>query len=516
MDSLPSEIRLMIVRLLRDKSDKKVLVAAYPSWSEIFKHEKSLRTVTIDPAGRHGTPVDKFLKLFEETGIRRRQFLEEIKLECYVGAAEDDQTCCFASADLALNNNKVFSECVNTLTAGLYEITVRAFSVGVSRPPIRLAFVTCTNGLEGRNQCRGDHSDDQMHEALRCRPGPRFLDLRHQALPLWEVDEFYFRNHALLRRMDLDSLCTFMGRLVDLRVLRLEFEEEAMWSRTRKVSWRVDIADTVTNLFTWRTLPVEEIHLHLGRHSAGDEFLKPLPPMPRSRLRDEATTVMFWRLSSSHSLTVLRLSGQFCIPVNFFDHMHSLRDPFPALTTFHLGIGPDTAEGDWFFIKDESERSWTKAAADPKWADHVKLVKAGVLPDGPEPDRNGDSDVSEDDYAGSEGPVKRNRTLPKDATLGTLLYDAAKVMVKMRNIKQFSICLEDNFDGNGCESPFVPPFLTRVFELHYVEEPAGKNTPSLTWKLGQNVDHWRPAVHVHVAWKMAAGKRRRAEISFIE
>lgn len=104
------------------------------------------------------------------------------------------------------------------------------------------------------------------------------------------------------------------------------------------------------------TLPLEEFRLRLGRNSPRNEFLE--PSRQSTPLRADRTTVMFRHLSTFESLTVLRLSGQFCIPVAFFDTVASATTPFfPALTTFHLEMGPDTCDGDWFFIKDETEQA---------------------------------------------------------------------------------------------------------------------------------------------------------------
>lgn len=111
--------------------------------------------------------------------------------------------------------------------------------------------------------------------------------------------------------------------------------------------------------------------------------------------------------------------------------------------------------------------------------------------------------------------VKRNRTLPNNETMGPLL---------MKRIEEFSLCLADNFEEDECGNPFTPPFITRVFELHFVKAPlrsgegqdGKKGSPTLTWKLGQKVDHWRPADDVLDAWREAAGRDSGLEISFVE
>lgn len=266
------------------------------------------------------------------------------------------------------------------------------------------------------------------------------------------------------------------------------------------------------------TLPLEEIHLRLGRNSPPNEFISPKRNYMRTDAAEPAT-VVFRHLSTFSSLAVLRLSGQFCIPAAFFDNLGDA-SPFPALTHFHLDIGPDTADGDWFFIKDETEDAGAKAAEDPKWTSYVAQTEAGIFPDDPSSDSES---ASEDesyyaymDVRDEDQEVKRNRTLPNDATMGRMLRGAAGAMAKMGKIEEFSVCLADNFYWGDCKRPFVPPFITRKFELHYVKKPKEKSGPMLTWKLGQKIDHWRPAEYVLQAWKTAAGEHSGLEMVFVE
>lgn len=92
-----------------------------------------------------------------------------------------------------------------------------------------------------------------------------------------------------------------------------------------------------------------------------------------------------------------------------------------------------------------------------------------------------------------------------------------------RELSQFSVCLEDNFSMDGSEHPFCPPFLTRTFELHFVKPPKPSarseeraSRPTLTWKLGDKVDYWRPTEEVLETWKEATGPDSDLEIRFIE
>lgn len=217
--------------------------------------------------------------------------------------------------------------------------------------------------------------------------------------------------------------------------------------------------------------------------------------------------MMIRLLGGFSSLTVLRLSGQFYVPVRFFDRFNFPSGVFPSLTTFYLGIQPSTDSLSWFFVKDTTEHAWTAAARDPKWAETVALTTAGRLPQdilpGPE-----DNDNSKFTKALHKVPAKRNRTLPHNGTLGPLLLGASQAAQGMPRIETFSICLEDDFSDDDSPHPFTPPFLTRVFHMHFVLAPSGRGNATLTWKLGQKVDYWRPAGICLDAWRMVARRRR--------
>jgi hypothetical protein len=123
----------------------------------------------------------------------------------------------------------------------------------------------------------------------------------------------------------------------------------------------------------------------------------------------------------------------------------------------------------------------------------------------------------EDEFAFlKEEAVKRNRTLPDDVTMGPILRGAAEAMGRMPRIEEFSVCLADNFDEDECKYPFVPPFIQRAFALRFVRKVEGNSGLTLTFKVGQKINHWRPAEEVLEAWRVAAGKDSGLEISFIE
>ncbi|KAH6857047.1 hypothetical protein B0I37DRAFT_403474 [Chaetomium sp. MPI-CAGE-AT-0009] len=511
MDRIPNEIRMGIARHLRGESDREALAAVSPIWKKIVERDDKLRTPTIDESKRRGMCAAEFLALFESTGLRRRQFLEEVRLDHFMGAAAYHEACCHVTADVHLHGDE-FDTCVGRLLEGLRDIRERSVDAGLKAPPFSLSFRIRE---EDWKQCSGSHTNQEVHRAVTSHLDKLFpfdfLNLPNFPLFKTGVDELCFTGQGLLQRFGVISLRVMIELLDGLRVLRFNFEESSFWSRWEKSSLRYEIVCLLQGLPNGS--PLEEIHVHMGRQSMRNELKFPAAGMEYDRITD-----MFGSLSALSSLTVLRLSGQFSVNPRCFDRIRAT-NPFPALTTFHLGIGPETNSSSWFFIKDKTSRAWDKAAKDPEWAECVELTRAGayaqdLLP-GPE-----DEDSDEEDDFGEFGreDVKRNRTLPHNATLGRLLLEAARAAERMPRIENFSICLEDNFSEDETPRPFVPPFLTRVFEMHFTRAAEGDVNPTLTWKLGQKVDHWQPAGIVLDAWRAAARMRAgmELEISYIE
>ncbi|KAK4155378.1 hypothetical protein C8A00DRAFT_31802 [Chaetomidium leptoderma] len=521
MDKVSNELRSMIVRFLPDQEDRNALVVAYPDWKATVQREDSLRTLSFDPTGENGEVLEEFLDLFDDQAIRRRQFLQKVKIDMALDV--NDQGCCAAGHVIA-GESEYFSDAIRSLLEALNEISERlADETELPLTPMSLALIDCQDYVGDNGPCSNDHEDEETRAAEIYRD-VLTLTLPDDAVPeVKGVDRFSFCNRNVLLFLEPTFILPLVKRLVDLRVLDLEYNEEVQWTREYKEDWSETIAKAVGEMPN--TLPLEEFRLRLGRNSPRNEFLEPSRRSTASRA--DRTTLMFRHLSTFEALTVLWLSGQFCIPAAFFDTVASATTPFfPALTTFHLEMGPDTCDGDWFFIKDETEQAWEKAAEDPEWTNYVKFTAEGIFPADPAPDYEPTSDDEgywpymesrerEYDYLLRE-PVKRNRTLPNDATMGPMLRGAAGAMARMAKIETFSVCLGDIFDEDECKSPFVPPFITRTFALRFVKKPEGKSGPTLTWELGQKIDHWRPAEDVLEAWKAAAGEESGLEVSFVE
>ena len=238
MNKLPIELRSMIVRLLSDTADRKALVAAYPEWQAIVKHEDSLRLLTFDPEGRYGHDLEKFVSLFKGEAVRRRQFLQEVDVSVFMEL--NDVVCCAAGHD-DLGEEEFFSEAIRNLLEALNDISKRlAEETSLPLTPIRLEFITCDDGVPDLEYCPGKHYDDD-EEVLTAKwyHEPMNLTLPDDAAPeVKGVDEFYFQNNKILQFLDPAFIPLLLKRLVDLRVVELVFDEQWRMDRPRKDEWR--------------------------------------------------------------------------------------------------------------------------------------------------------------------------------------------------------------------------------------------------------------------------------------
>lgn len=160
MECIPNEVRIEIVRHLRQESDRKALVVAYPTWGEIVERGDMLRNPTIDESGQRGLSTEDFLATFEGSGLRRRQFLEEVRVERFVGAAAYYETCCPVTAQKHLTGGE-FGDCISRLMEGIHEITERADKAGLNTPGIALSLRACADDLISWETCSSNHTDDE-------------------------------------------------------------------------------------------------------------------------------------------------------------------------------------------------------------------------------------------------------------------------------------------------------------------------------------------------------------------
>ncbi|KAK4238756.1 hypothetical protein C8A03DRAFT_33217 [Achaetomium macrosporum] len=327
MDSLPNEVKLTILWLLDDERDRDALVAAYPSWKDAVEYDDSFRTVKVDPAGVHRMPLKDFLERFKDSSIRQRQLLRDVKVGFHL-----DKNTYVCSLDLhrSFVDRWILTKAVQEVFDTLRQLEDRVRSENnITLVPIRLSFTTCTESIPPCDitNCSFLRMEMEVKNALPLTHNPLTLFLEKQHAPevpyaarepsfpwLRGVHDFVFRNQGLLRYLGPLDVMVIARQMRSLRRLRLEFDEDELWSTKSKDGWRSSICYAVaSNLY--ETFPIEEVHIHIGHHSLRDDI----------------------------DLAALR------------PKYHG-RPPFPALRTFRLHFGPDTTDAKWFFVEEPSER----------------------------------------------------------------------------------------------------------------------------------------------------------------
>ncbi|KAL2128448.1 hypothetical protein VTI74DRAFT_9174 [Chaetomium olivicolor] len=440
LNKLPVEVRLTIIRLLRENGGRAALARAYPEWKRFIKHEDKFRVLTLDLSG-------------------------EDRLTSKSCATSSRETCCASIFEAKLTDLTFAIAFRNILEAlgGLDE----QFRQGTSRYPlpVSLSLVDCQDFM----------TSDRPGSCSRRRHS-------HREAKGDRVDELRFRSRGVFRNLDHKGFWPQLWKhLSDLRVIDLEFDEKMRWQRKGKAGGNLAIAPLAQALTQMRsTLPLEEFPAHLGRNSPLNE----LRPNTRRPISD---------------------------------------NPFPALVKFYLGIGPDRSEGDWLFVKYETDETWqvpflpftplaeftTQLATlckymtetdttlqgqsfrGPQMDELRRAHQPGHLPTGPLPEYEQDSD--DDGYYDS-----------MQAKLDNEMDSLKEEHVKRNHekIETFEVGLNENFDEDDPKSPIVPPFTSRTFKMLFAKKVERKDHPR------------RLADDVLSVWKTVVDKD--LEISFEE
>ncbi|KAK3306377.1 uncharacterized protein B0T15DRAFT_552149 [Chaetomium strumarium] len=482
MDSFPREVELMILRHLDDEDDRDALVAAYPSWKDSVEYDNMFTTVKVDPSGVHRMPLNDFLGLFNESNIEQHKLLHNVQVGFHLDGIRNHGWL-IENEHVKEVDSWLLTQPILDVLETLHQVETRVqASMGAGASPFRLSLNNCT---EPSPSCDVTNfkivTDMWKHEMSLMFRQPLSLKLgrpmRNGPAPkmLQSVHDFVFKNKGVLRYVDPSNVVAIAWLMCNLRRLRLEFDEGEFWTAKSKENWRSSICCALAfpRLVSDGMPLLEEAHVHIGRRSVADnEDLRDRQPDSQYYRWHHAEHVII-TFSRCSSLTSLKLTGQFCLSPLAFDVLpdpfRGGARPFPALRSFRLDFGPDSTGARWYFDAETPSSSSGRPFL----------------------------------------PCLQKRTRPNDDMMNQLLLSAAKAVAKMRMIETFSLCLRDKFYFEATK---------RTLEVHFVSKNwRHGGCPTLTFKLGNYVDTWRPRAEVLAAWKAAAGRmERRLEILFEE
>ncbi|KAL2015993.1 hypothetical protein VTK56DRAFT_4461 [Thermocarpiscus australiensis] len=229
---LPNEVRSMIVRLL-DRRSRNALAKAVPSWKDVATRENySVFAVDYeyrDLGDEEDDPEDLDIPpLFSDSEIRNRRYIKEVEVLFYIWI-EGSGKCCLVTEDNGYSG--VIARQIRDLFTSLEDFERQVGDEGLT--PICLTFVTCEK-TPIYYKCLAPHVEErhkprQVEEAIVYQHALEPESGEDNLPELKGVDEFVFNNDEALAFLEPDVVPRLMKRLVNLRKIRLDFEEDELW-----------------------------------------------------------------------------------------------------------------------------------------------------------------------------------------------------------------------------------------------------------------------------------------------
>ncbi|KAF2824665.1 hypothetical protein CC86DRAFT_468004 [Ophiobolus disseminans] len=534
MDTLPPEIIAQIVEKFTE--DQKL--APFSTISRVWK--ASVERLTFKSLSVATSDLDELASLFNGDNISRRAALTSLRITVILPNPGNAMGCCpvVRTIDRAADST-AFSEAVVKLFSILADLEARA----TAQPPLSLAFpegvrpsrtkephgstkVPCMPGY-GNHQ----HSRREVRET-KAKFG-QFELLHETAIPtVYSVETLDFLGYHDLSDLKLTWISAIVPRLPKLRKLILWRTDEYGDGRRKRVALRDQLSASLLSLAGEH---LREIRIDVRHEPVKNEAMPVHKLVDSNQWSQESWFKVFNHLATFPNLAVLHLLGGLVICPQFFRGIiDQPRTPFPALVDFELQFAPDTANGNWFYLRDDEaiESSRSDPEYEEFWEEKAKEDAQR------EDDRHyhSDSSLSDDGVrVFEEEPVRTNvvdpnvfRTLPDTTTFLPFLTDAAKVVLRIPNLRKF--VLKQGHKFSDYTDPDYFPIVSRVFELWYLKAgmPRSPKTapthydpsvPGDTAYVDQNrlywrVDRWKLWDEVEAAWNDIAGPD--AKVVFLE
>jgi hypothetical protein len=243
---------------------------------------------------------------------------------------------------------------------------------------------------------------------------------------------------------------------------------------------------------------------------------------------------MFNHLASFPNLAVLRLLGGLVICPEFFRSIiNHTKTPFPSLLEFELQFAAETADGRWYYERDDEAIEYSRH--DPQYEYFWEEMEDDI---DYEENWTGSTEsltLTQKVKVWGDGPYRtgvvledRFRSVPSTITFLPFLMDASQIVSCIPTLRKFILKL-GNQDAKHSDLDYYP-IVSRVFELWYLKAGTRRwlsSTPTSPYViipgdstyLNQNrlywrVDRWEPWEQVQAAWGAVAG--RDAKIVFLD
>lgn len=218
---------------------------------------------------------------------------------------------------------------------------------------------------------------------------------------------------------------------------------------------------------------LREIRISSSSLSIGNEHIPVHKLVDEGNYSHEPWFRMFSHFASFPNLVTLQLHGGLVVCPEFFRAIIDYPGtPFSSLVEFELQFRPQTADGRWYFQKDEDaiERSRRNSEWNEFWREQDMEARQRVRELRRNPPSE-DSDHNQRIY--EDGPFRTGvvpydtfRSRPDPDTFSLFLLNAAAAVERFQSLKKFIIKLGSSLEGPTELSDW--PVVSRVFELWYL------------------------------------------------
>jgi hypothetical protein len=488
--------------------------------------------------------------MFGGENVVRRAVLTSLDVVFILPNPVNEMGYCAVERTLDRNaDTSAFSATMAKLFSTLADISARA----AERPPLLLTFsdgwrhsrATEPHGSEEcpceRRYDQDQHERQEVMEAVAMSGQFELVDV--DSVPvLHGVTTLEFLGFEDLEDLKPNWIANLARKLPDLEKLSIRGSDHYEQGRSKRQAQRKcmyhkamfsnQLIISTGFLTSVRNLPAQHLR-ELVLDITHDEIMNESSPVHKivdeDDWRNESHFGVVCYVATFENLTVLRLLGGLVICPEFFlgiIEQSTIITPFASLVEFELQFAPETADGRWFYQRDNDTIEGSRGNPEFAgfWKEHA--IRQTQRETDFDDDDTDSVDSSEHVRIYEDGPMRtdvvpkyRFRSLPDKSTLLPFLLDAAEAVSRLPSIKKFILKQGD------CWSSYThldyTPVVSRVFEIWYLKAGMHRtplNTPMIPVPqipkdasyLNQNrlywrVDRWKPWDEVQKAWNGIVG-----------
>ncbi|KAH8730569.1 hypothetical protein GQ44DRAFT_700529 [Phaeosphaeriaceae sp. PMI808] len=461
MDRVPEEILTRIIEHVLAQQGKQIsnCAAVSYSWQHVVERItfRSLRLSVAD--------LDKCHEIFRGQNVRRRGYLRSVNVQC-IFRAPKTQGCCEVTRSVDYEDGAgIWTDFVKGVFAILKDMETSYRTQHDPVPAIELKFLESSRDIYAvrrhlqptRAFCKSEQQEHTVREIESARRQPGSIRLHASDLPtLHHVSSFEGHGWGESKFLHPAWIGNVTSKLPELRELKLYMEDAYDWGSAWRRQYQLHLAESFTRI---PPSNLETLHLKVFTHEIRNEDV-PVQELVESAAGRHIYDSLIEHLATFRRLRTLTLTGPLtiCPTISQINSDLTPHAIFPALEKFALEFTPNTADGRWFFLRDDAvfrhHQSNSSDDDEGESENEDEEESTGFIVYNRTPIREGE--VSDHN---------KYRSLPNPQTMTPLLTSVARMCAQMPRIKQLSIKLNRN-DMN--RSRLDVDVVDRVFELWFL------------------------------------------------